>query len=64
MGDICLCLDPDILSKLKLIFDVGGYYANIRCQEFKDFMRINSFWPDFDEEAGKPNENHNLNDTA
>jgi len=30
MGDICLDLDPNILSQIKLIFDIGNFYQNLR----------------------------------
>ncbi|CAD8085165.1 unnamed protein product [Paramecium sonneborni] len=44
-----LILDPDIITKMRLIIDIGNFAAEIKQQQFTKWMRENGFWPDFNE---------------
>ncbi|CAK73960.1 unnamed protein product (macronuclear) [Paramecium tetraurelia] len=44
-----LILDPDIIKKMRLIFDIGNLAAEVKKQQFTKWMRENGFWPDFNE---------------
>ncbi|CAD8180234.1 unnamed protein product [Paramecium pentaurelia] len=44
-----LILDPDIITKMRQIFDIGNLAAEVKKQQFTKWMRENGFWPDFNE---------------
>jgi hypothetical protein len=48
IGHMVGVIDPEILRNLTLFFEVGGYYTGQKMRAFSDYMRSNSFWPDFD----------------
>ena len=50
MQSLVLCIDPEVIKGLKIIFDVGGNYSEIKTNHFINYMKTNSFWPDFDKD--------------
>lgn len=42
-----LTVDHELFLQLKLITDHGALYATQRLEDFKEFMKMRGFWPDF-----------------
>lgn len=58
MADMILTLDPYVIKNLKMISDIGNYYQQTRLQHFRDFMKVHSFWPDFENEFNNESNNN------
>ena len=48
MKSLVLCIDPEVIKGLKIIFDAGANYSEIKTTHFINYMKTNCFWPDFD----------------
>lgn len=53
-NDFVIVVDTIMIQNLRMIFDMGGIYSDLRLIHFKNIMKEYSFWPDFDT-ITKPN---------